>query len=816
MEVPMLDAQTWRQIAMHAVMVAEQLENMQSSGSHIDRRISECPGRAHGSHSPPQRSQLLSVSKTKRPSTRGKSKSTNQSSLTPSSSVCLTGNLSPAIDVLEDRVQRIRRQDREKKRRTRNASVSLVQQLEDALFKLGHGGKNRTLLETLAVACNAIKCFTSNVTLRRAMMSRRQSGLISLDASIPCVLEANEFILSRVANPPMCPSSAPLPSIFSSGDAEESAEIIRQLSTADDCPRRFILGFSFKAGRGSSEPDESFSAEFVRCFTPGDGRRPLFLVHVLPLRPVDDPSSSVVRAMRSLAGFRPHDKSVTLVPSGLAIAWKSPSNFRTKPRDRFHQGFSLSFRHVVRNCDLGNDFPPVAAPWAVEFLLRGLVEGDWRGLREWLLSPSTQLPGPRGVEQRAAALRAIDILSGSVPDGSELEGWEQRVLRAGTELEGRIQQRMLPGLRMEMRTEEGVIFAKILVRGLCLFEFRMEGSTMYPVLLLPAFAQNRTVEGNVPLEDMVFKHISKVSMLRVRDDGAVFGHRRPTDDLGFQLFGRGERIDKCVVLERDYMHTEDNTGLQDLLSSASARRGKGGPASGEVCCDRDSVGEAFRFSRFCMQGQMMFTTSRRWVRAGTASRQYPDAGGLDVRNALLEMYYTMRASQGLPVADGPLGRLPTNPTPSTMSTAKPGKHIPASRARATAAGSAVMASAVRDREQSASEARHQEPGQMPSRSILKDCVHHDSAEVPLAAGSAPTSLPPTGAASDARSSQWDGGLAAGSGTDDHGHRDANLASLLDDPVNNIFREAALGLPADETLDWLDPSPWNDFCSSTYI
>jgi len=887
---PQWDAKTWKQIAMHAAMVAAQLDKLESSGA--------CPSEqtapvANSSSAAPQ-PQVGGLVDPPAPSkANAKRKSSSQKAASFAQAAALPraprhdqfASTGPSCS--EERVERIRRQDREKKRRTRNVGVNLVQQLEDILLKMGHGGTNRTLHETLAGACTAVQSLTSDVMLRRGLLSQRGCGLAILDAGSSTVVDANEFIWSRVGKKPEATAGAPLSSIFMSEFADVISTVIGQLSVVEDSPRQFVIAVRLASRdvTDSTESGECLSAEFLRCFTPGAGRRPLFMVNLLPIRPLKDAATSFVRAFRNIAGFRPEERSVSLIQSAPPFAWKCPSRSRTKPRDRALHGFDLAFRHSVRNGDLGNDFAPVVAPWAVDFFLRGLVSGDWSGLREWVLSPESQPAGPNGERQRAAALRAMDILSGSVPDASDWKAWEQRVLKAGTELDGHAKQQMLPGLQMDMTTEEGTVLIRIRVRGLCLFEYRLECDSLLPVTAFPAHAQNRTVEGNMPMEDMIIKHFSstKHPSIEVRDDGAIIGHMRPDNDRALRLFGNLGTIHKCIMFERDCVDLDSKAEFSAAQGGTTRQQDRVG-ANPDT--DRQSVDYRgkFKSNKFFVQGDVFFTLSRRWARAGASARQYPDAGGVDVRNALLEMYHAMRVSQGLPVSDvgKPSSHSTGAPSLSRLSADDPRK-VSYGISGATVHSGGVHFSSEANSSPTLSAAAHSTQNPLGSSVVRQDCamvradtqfatssnvsevdsfgidrrnVGQISVQLPSLSSiqrdaqrrtndgdSSASCLASFAGAYDStlvveglrKSTQIEGnalngsdllsvggeGSCSNSGGPEPpgigiGGGGVSLAALLEDPGNGLLPGGTVSNPLDNDLDWMSPSPWNDYYSSIYF
>jgi len=543
---------------------------------------------------------------------------------------------------VEDVVTKIRQKDREKKQKSRNASTSLVQKLEHTLSALGHSSGPRTLHETLDAACSAVRVLRCGLMLRRGMLSQLGSGLMLVDAESASVVEANDFILSRVGKTASAVSSAPLSSIFSASSAEEAGIILRQLSRNrgnDEPPHRFELGINLCH---STHNAVSICAEFLRC-SPSSGGRPLFIVNVMPSRPLVDPASEVLRALRRLAGFRPEETCVTYVHAATPIAWASSS--RPKAPDECQKHFHIAVDGILHNGNVGNDFAPVAAPWVVDFLLRGAVFGQWCGLREWL--SSNEAKEQDGVSdfdaKRIIAVRAIESLSSTISARTFREASDEEIISDPQIFEpeknclgpkGHARRPKLPGTRLEMRSEAGTMCVSMLVRGLCVFEFRVGSMGILPTLMLPSYAQSRLKECTVPLEQLIFEESSKTAQttFRVREDGAVWGHVEPSPSQFSRLFGLGAggRFHVCICIEND-------VPLAQVQPGALVR----GRDSDEIgSSERNSDG--FRFCKFLLKGDQVFTAVRRWVRASPRAHKYAQLGGLEVRNALLEMYNAMR------------------------------------------------------------------------------------------------------------------------------------------------------------------------------
>jgi len=532
-----------------------------------------------------------------------------------------------------ERIEELRRQDREKKRRTRNASSALVQQLEEVLLKVGHGGGPRSLHETILAACTAVQGLTSGYMLRQGMLSQRGSGFILVDAESATVVEANEFILSRIRKPARAICGSPITSIFPFAD--EAAIVIRQLLNhcgADDIPARFVLGVHLPQVQCYSGGREDYlPAEFVRCFSSRNGRRALFMINVSPLLQPNDPSSYFIRALRSLAGFQPGEMSVSYTNAASPLAWTSSNQIRSKQLDTGRQVFHLAFEDAIRNGMAGNDFLPTAAPWALDFLLRGAISGDWGGLREWLLAQPSNL-GP--LQQRALALRAMEILAqnsqGALVEQNRDINWEQGGLETGLStgvaVNGGVSNPTVPDIRLELRTEAGSALLRLLVRGLCLFEFRLDTRSFLPTLSLPTIAQSRFVGQPLPLEEIIIKqHCAGIQPLQqIRDDGSVWIHVKPSVDQLARLFGPGNvrLLYKNISLLLEPAHFEGRVGTPAV---EGARVG-------------------FKFSKFFLKGGDVFVTVRKWVRIGADARRIPEAGGVEARNALLELYCAMRTS----------------------------------------------------------------------------------------------------------------------------------------------------------------------------
>mmetsp|Transcript_40035 Transcript_40035/g.107141 ORF Transcript_40035/g.107141 Transcript_40035/m.107141 type:complete len:674 (+) Transcript_40035:601-2622(+) len=529
--------------------------------------------------------------------------------------------------------------------------------------------------------------------LRRGMLSQLGSGLMLVDAESASVVEANDFILSRVGKTASAVSSAPLSSIFSASSAKEAGIVLRHLSRNrgnDEHLSRFVLGVSMCA---STKLGDSMSAEFLRC-TPSSGGRPLFIVNVMPSRPLVDPASEVLRALRRLAGFRPEETCVTYVHAATPVVWESSS--RPKAADQV-TGFHVAIQDYLSNGKAGNDFAPVAAPWALDFLLHGVLSGEWCGLREWLVSNRDRLPGSEMKAKCDVALRAMEALDSAASLASEGEASiDVNVLLSGNSApcigpKGHPHPH-LPGTRLEMRSIEGAMLLRMLVRGLCVFEFRMGSMGILPTVPLPSVAQSRLKEGTIPLEEMLLKEarheLPPSLQLGVREDGAVWGHFRPSPEQFAVVFGSGsgQAFHCSLLIENDFVQT--------VANPSNGCRGSKEAYSNEqlISTPCNNVG-GFRLCRYVIKDERLFTAVRRWVRAGPGTHKFADVGGLEVRNAMLEMYYAMRSTRVSKLRDRSSG----NASTETELWNAPGGHAVSQSAPASSSEGAPT-SAVSQRE----------------------------------------------------------------------------------------------------------------------
>ena len=523
------------------------------------------------------------------------------------SSNCKRGSSSSAPST-DSRIERIRQNDREKKRLARNTSGELIRQLDNLLQGSNKSTSgNRTLHEILAAASAAVRCNIGSDIMRSGMLSQRSSGMLVVDALSLTVLDANAFVseLLGVSSPAEC--RQPLSTFLPPDEAAEAAVVLRHLARGrfrDATLRRFVLGLHFSGP--SSAASECLPTEFVRCSsgeagTRAAGRDP-FVLFVSPLAsPVDTPAT-LVRALLAVTGFRDGETVVLYRPGAPPAAWSSATPVRRSP-----SGPCSSENVCSHNGAAGNDLAPFAAAWALDFLMRGVREGDWGGLREWLRDSYTDPACP----QRRAALHAMDMLAASAGAGDEHDNPCFGI----------------PGTRLELRAESGFVLFRLLLRGLCLFEFHLDGTTLRQSVPFPLCAQHAFVEGAVPLEELYRRAAAasaatgEPSMLdrcRVRADGAVWVNVRPSAAQLRWLSGPGGPSPRTVHVS--------------------------------ILFERDRGGRGFGMRKNEVMGNEARGSTRLWTRAGPGQRAHPEAGGVEARNALLSLCHAMRSARAAAVA----------------------------------------------------------------------------------------------------------------------------------------------------------------------
>jgi hypothetical protein len=330
------------------------------------------------------------------------------------------------------------------------------------------------------------------------MLSIRSAGLVVLDPSL-VILDFNQQFITMLGERLITPGTR-MSSLVQDGNASVLSLVAAHLARPESDTlvgpplRRFIMGLSFTAGAG---PAVELPAEIFWCPAPhpappsnspapggggaavgsaaGDGAcvgagQPagagFLVVFCSPV--LDVGKACTLRAVLSVLGFRPGE---TRAVFRLA---RTPHTAppRPDPSRRRRAGATGGAAGAVGaggGCGIGIELlPSYAKPCAMQFLLRGLRDGDWSGALEWLQAR----PAYPGRERLLAAMRS---LSGPAADAGRSVVVEWR-------LEG----------GAAAGADERGLRVRLLLRGLCFIEVLMAGgpdSTLRPTLSLPAHSQ---------------------------------------------------------------------------------------------------------------------------------------------------------------------------------------------------------------------------------------------------------------------------------------------------------------------------------------
>ena len=356
-----MNSQVWAHIAAHAAKVAAHLKEIEGIGSREkDSQMQSLPfsfqstptlvsgtqpfnACANISSTPPlsfvpnieahlSQHRLAESKNASRPGSDDLKKSKQRTGTKINSSIqsSISASKVQSKNVLNNsRIDRIRRYDREKKRKARSTCVELVSKLDHILRPPGRGAGARTLHETLAATIAAVQSAVGSSTLRSGMLSERGAGMLLVDAESLTVVEGNAAIAARIGVPEAAIRNAPLSAILFAEDAADTALVLRHLVRGrfrDPSLRRFNLGLRLAAPAGVPAHEVGgLPTEIVRCCGGRPGERELFMLFFSPLAdpagraahaavaPLAAPANHaelIVKALCSVAGFRDGETAV--------------------------------------------------------------------------------------------------------------------------------------------------------------------------------------------------------------------------------------------------------------------------------------------------------------------------------------------------------------------------------------------------------------------------------------------------------------------------------------------------------------------------